>query len=120
MEEKLDIMLDPVLSFRRTAMGPAKKLAQFDDKVQEFVLHRVEIAAATNAEMAFQFADFFDQAYDYLNADLDIIHPFCITIDEQARDYLPYMYGAANYAVIDEVSQLPLKVSEIYRKITSK
>jgi nitric oxide reductase NorD protein len=47
------------------------------------------------------------------------IHSFCITIDEQARDYLPHMYGAANYAVIDEVSQLPLKVSDIYRRLTS-
>ena len=47
------------------------------------------------------------------------IHPFCITIDEQARDYLPHMYGAANYAVIDDVAKLPQKVSDIYRKITS-
>ena len=47
------------------------------------------------------------------------IHPFCITIDEQARDYLPHMYGAANYAVIDDVAKLPQKVSDIYRRITS-
>ena len=49
----------------------------------------------------------------------DGIHSFCITIDEQARDYLPHMYGAANYAVIDDVAKLPQKVSDIYRKITS-
>ena len=47
------------------------------------------------------------------------IHPFCITIDEQARDYLPHMYGAANYAVIDDIAKLPQKVSDIYRRITS-
>lgn len=47
------------------------------------------------------------------------IHPFCITIDSEARDYLPHMYGAANYIVIDEVSKLPLKVADIYRHITS-
>lgn len=47
------------------------------------------------------------------------IHSFCITIDEKARDYLPHMYGAANYAVIDEVEKLPLKVSDIYRRITN-
>ena len=47
------------------------------------------------------------------------IHPFCITIDEQARDYLPHMYGAANYVVIDDVRRLPGKVSEIYRRLTS-
>lgn len=47
------------------------------------------------------------------------IHPFCITIDEQGADYLPHMYGAANYVVLDEVAKLPLKVADIYRKLTS-
>jgi nitric oxide reductase NorD protein len=47
------------------------------------------------------------------------VHAFCITIDEEGPDYLPHMYGAANYAVIDEVAKLPLKVSDIYRKLTS-
>ena len=37
------------------------------------------------------------------------IHSFCITIDEEARDYLPHMYGAANYTVIDNVAALPMK-----------
>lgn len=46
------------------------------------------------------------------------IHPFCITIDTQGRDYLPHMYGAANYVVIDEVGNLPLKVANIYRRLT--
>jgi len=47
------------------------------------------------------------------------IHPFCITIDSEAKDYLPHMYGAVNYAVIDEVRKLPLKVSDIYRRLTT-
>ena len=46
-------------------------------------------------------------------------HSFCITIDNEARDYLPHMYGAVNYAVIDEVRKLPLKVSDIYRRLTT-
>ena len=37
------------------------------------------------------------------------IHAFCITIDNEAQEYLPHMYGAANYAVIDEVHKLPQK-----------
>ncbi|MCK5394419.1 MAG: nitric oxide reductase activation protein [Gammaproteobacteria bacterium] len=49
----------------------------------------------------------------------DGIHSYCITIDEKARDYLPHMYGAANYSVIDKVEQLPLKVSDIYRRLTT-
>lgn len=46
------------------------------------------------------------------------IHPFCITIDREARDYLPHMYGRHSYAVIDKVDELPLKVAEIYRRLT--
>jgi nitric oxide reductase NorD protein len=47
------------------------------------------------------------------------IHAFCITIDETARDYLPHMYGAANYLVIREVADLPYKMADIYRRLTS-
>jgi nitric oxide reductase NorD protein len=54
-----------------------------------------------------------------IEARRDGIHSFCITIDTEARDYLPHMYGAVNYAVIDEVRKLPLKVSDIYRRLTT-
>ena len=47
------------------------------------------------------------------------IKPFCITIDREARDYLPHMYGPVNWIVIDDVSQLPLKVGYIYQRLTS-
>ena len=47
------------------------------------------------------------------------IHPFCITIDEQAGDYLPHMYGNANFVMVTDVRDLPLKVSDIYRRLTT-
>ncbi|MDD9857990.1 MAG: hypothetical protein OXU96_08100 [Gammaproteobacteria bacterium] len=47
------------------------------------------------------------------------IHPFCITIDTEAGDYLPHMYGHASYVVVDEVRKLPLKVADIYRRLTT-
>ncbi len=47
------------------------------------------------------------------------IHPYCITIDEEARDYLPHLYGPAAYSVISDVRSLPLKVSDIYRRLTT-
>lgn len=46
------------------------------------------------------------------------IHPYCITIDREARDYLPRMYGEVNYTVVDSVAKLPLKVADIYRRLT--
>ena len=47
------------------------------------------------------------------------IKPFCITIDHEARDYLPHMYGAVNWTLVDDVSRLPLKVADIYRRLTT-
>lgn len=47
------------------------------------------------------------------------IHPFCITIDRRGKDYLPHMYGHANWVEIDDVKKLPLKVADIYRRLTS-
>ncbi len=47
------------------------------------------------------------------------IHPFCITIDTEAEDYLPHMYGHASFVVVDEVRKLPLKVADIYRRLTT-
>ena len=60
-----------------------------------------------------------DTRHALLEAKRDGIHAFCITIDTDARDYLPHMYGAANYVQIDDVRKLPLKISDIYRHLTS-
>ncbi|MCV6636439.1 nitric oxide reductase activation protein [Candidatus Albibeggiatoa sp. nov. NOAA] len=53
-----------------------------------------------------------------LEAQYEGIYPFCITIDTEAKTYLPRMYGNANYVVIDKVEQLPFKVADIYRRLT--
>ncbi len=47
------------------------------------------------------------------------IHPFCITIDQQAHDYMAHMYGEVNYIFMDKVSDLPLRMPAIYRHLTS-
>ncbi len=47
------------------------------------------------------------------------IKPFCITIDQEARDYLPQLYGPANWTLVDNVERLPLKVADIYRRLTA-
>jgi nitric oxide reductase NorD protein len=46
------------------------------------------------------------------------IRSYCITIDRQGADYLKHMYGPASYTVLDEARKLPLKVADIYRKLT--
>jgi nitric oxide reductase NorD protein len=47
------------------------------------------------------------------------IHPFCITIDKAEHHYLSHMYGAVNYVFIDDLAKLPVKIPEIYRKLTT-
>ncbi len=36
------------------------------------------------------------------------IHPFCITIDHEARDYLPHMYGAVNWTLVEDARRLTM------------
>jgi len=47
------------------------------------------------------------------------IHSFCITIDREAHDYLPYLYGETRYTFIDDVRKLPAKITDIYTHLTT-
>lgn len=47
------------------------------------------------------------------------IKPFSLTIDKQAQQYLPRLFGPGNYTILGDVIQLPLKLSEIYRKLST-
>jgi len=47
------------------------------------------------------------------------IKPFCITIDHEARDYLPHLYGPVNWTLVDDVRKLPVQVADIYRRLTA-
>ncbi|MBU0944044.1 MAG: VWA domain-containing protein [Proteobacteria bacterium] len=60
-----------------------------------------------------------DTRHALLEAKVAGIHPFCITIDHQAHDYMEHMYGPANYIFVDNVRKLPLRMPEIYRALTS-
>ena len=47
------------------------------------------------------------------------IHPFCITVDQTASDYLKRMYGEVGFVVIDDVQALPTRLPRIYQRLTS-
>lgn len=47
------------------------------------------------------------------------VHPFCITVDRQAQRYLSRMYGQVHYTIIDQVSALPYRLPNIYRRLTT-
>lgn len=47
------------------------------------------------------------------------IHPFGITVDREAREYLPHLDGPSRFIVIDSARALPRKISDIYRSLTT-
>ncbi len=56
LEDRLDEILDPVLSSRRTATRLAETIAPLARDLQDFTLHWTAVIARTNPEMAYQFA----------------------------------------------------------------
>ncbi len=46
--------------------------------------------------------------------------PFCITIDREAGDYLPHMFGANGYTLIKDPRQLPFRLPQLYRQLTKE
>ena len=47
------------------------------------------------------------------------IRSYCVTIDRHGADYLPQLYGPAQYTVLEDARLLPQKLAEIYRKLTA-
>ncbi|MCX4024839.1 VWA domain-containing protein [Endozoicomonas sp. SM1973] len=46
------------------------------------------------------------------------IKPFCITIDQQAADYLSYIFGVDGFTVIRQPRQLPHQLPQLYQQLT--
>ncbi len=43
---------------------------------------------------------------------------FALTIDAEARDYMPYMFGRSHYVVVEDIRDLSIKLADIYRRLT--
>lgn len=48
------------------------------------------------------------------------IKPFCITIDVDAQEYLPYLFGNDGFTQILRPAQLPLRLPQLYHQLTSQ
>ncbi len=46
------------------------------------------------------------------------IHPYCITVDREGASYLKGMYGDVAYMVIDHIEKLPIRLPQIYKRLT--
>jgi len=46
------------------------------------------------------------------------ITPFCITVDLESKDYLPYLFGKNGYTVVRDGKKLPKVLPEVYMNLT--
>ncbi|MDC8771278.1 nitric oxide reductase activation protein NorD [Roseateles albus] len=46
------------------------------------------------------------------------LQPFCLSIDEQAQDYLPHLFGHQGWARVARPTELPLRLAGIYSRLT--
>lgn len=45
------------------------------------------------------------------------VHAFCITLDPAGGAYLPQIFGAGHYLVVDDMDALPRKLPEVYLRL---
>ncbi|PLX49767.1 MAG: VWA domain-containing protein [Desulfobulbaceae bacterium] len=60
-----------------------------------------------------------DSRHALIEAKLLGIHPFCITVDHTAHDYISHLFGEVNYLFLDDVKKLPRRLPDIYRILTT-
>lgn len=46
------------------------------------------------------------------------IKPFCITIDHEANNYLPYLFGEQGFCLINDPARLPVLLPRLYLNLT--
>ncbi|MDI3341758.1 MAG: hypothetical protein QJR03_14630 [Sphaerobacter sp.] len=45
---------------------------------------------------------------------------FALTIDAEARDYMPYMFGRSHYVVVEDTPALAVRLADVYRRLTTQ
>lgn len=47
------------------------------------------------------------------------LQTFCVTIDEEANRYLPYLFGPSGYVFVRDVAALPTKLTALYSRLAA-
>jgi nitric oxide reductase NorD protein len=48
------------------------------------------------------------------------LEPFCVTIDQQAADYLPYLFGPQRFHLLHDAAELPILLPRLYLLLTGR
>lgn len=59
-----------------------------------------------------------DTRHAILTAQRKGVVPFCVTIDNRANEYLPYLFGPQHYMVVHNAAQLPARLPQLYARLT--
>ena len=125
LSERVKRRLDKVAPLHATRMGPAirhatTKLAEVDAKSKfMFVVSdgrpqdRGYSREGVEKEYAVQ-----DTRMALLEAKQMDITPFCLTVDRNGHDYLRTMAGDLGYEVLPDITELPRRLPQLYRKLT--
>ncbi len=46
--------------------------------------------------------------------------PFCITVDREANEYLPYLFGDKGFALVNNIEQLPQELPRLYAQLAGE
>ncbi len=46
------------------------------------------------------------------------LQPFCVTIDREAGEYLPHLFGPNGFVVIRHPEELPRRLPQLYARLT--
>ena len=46
------------------------------------------------------------------------LRPFCVTVDQEAHEYLPHIFGKNNFIIIHKPSELPARLPLLYAQLT--
>lgn len=106
---------------RGTRIGPAirhttAKLRQRDEKIKMLIL------LSDGRPEDREYYDTYgieDTRMALKEAQSNGIRAFCITVDKEAQEYLHRMYSHSNWVVINEIAKLPLRITSIYKRLTS-
>ena len=61
-----------------------------------------------------------DTRQAFLEARRAGLRPFCVTVDREAGDYLPYLFGRHHFTLVRHATELPLRLSTLYAQLVRR
>ena len=125
LTEKVQKRIDKITPLHATRMGPAirhsvKKLDDIDAKTKVLFLisdGRPQDRGYSREGVEKEYA-VHDTRKALLEGKQKGIMPFCLTVDKAGHDYLKTMMGDMGYEVLSDISMLPQRLPELYKRLT--